>query len=92
MADMEKLREEVLLRFGEEKSGEIGEVFQCVLDFLSSFSAAQQSFEAGGAAAAATGGGKGEAEDQSSRAVDNKLSAMKKGTFRRRAGSSVGNH
>ena len=90
---MEKLRLEVLLRFGEDpKSGEIGEVFQCVLDFLSSFSAAQQSFEPGGAAAAAAGGGKGEAEDQSSRAVDNKLSAMKKGTFRRRAGSSVGNH
>jgi hypothetical protein len=102
---MEAERKEVLKRFGEdEKSGEIGELFQSVVDFIGSWQTAEALLDADaadtGAAAdgsttagrrggsAAAGGAAGADDDDNK--IESKMAEMKAGTFRRRAGSAVG--
>ena len=94
VAEMEKLRIEVLLRFGEDpKSGEIGELFQAIVSFVASWeTAAAASLEA--EAAAGKGGGSGDSAATGGAAaagndnkIDDKMAQMKAGNFRRRAGA-----
>ena len=100
---MEAERLEVLLKFGEDpKSGELGELFQSVVDFVGSWEAAAASLDAEAktsesssaqaagstASSDAAGGAAGQGADGNK--LENKLAEMKAGTFRRRAGSTVG--
>lgn len=95
---MEAARKEVLVRFGEDpKSGELGELFQSVVDFMSSWEAAASLLDT---EAKTSGSSSGQAGGSSSAAaaeplddgnkLEHKLADMKAGTFRRRAGSAVG--
>lgn len=96
---MEAERKEVLLKFGEDpKSGELGELFQSVVDFLGSWEASAALLDADAktsgsstaqaASSNAAGGAAAQAGDGNK--LENKLADMKAGTFRRRAGSAVG--
>ena len=100
--NMEAARKEVLVRFGEDpKSGELGELFQSVVDFISSWEAAASLLDAeaktSGSSSGHAGGSSdsGSSRDAAGQALDgnkleHKLADMKAGTFRRRAGSAVG--